>query len=233
MKNNTSILIYEKDKILNSIIIKQLSYVKEYKIHSVNDSKNLLDVLKNVHFHACILNLNDLENSVFTFINTFYNTNKHKNIIIYFEGNLTHSIDNESCVIYLKKPFKISSVLRYLKDYENNNKVNDSEIYLMDKLVFLPFQKIVVNKITNKNQHLTEKETNLLRYLYQNQNSVILKKHLLNSIWKINENLNTHTLETHLYRLRQKLYNLEPKLTFSLINQNGKYIFKNNTLKTI
>ena len=98
----------------------------------------------------------------------------------------------------------------------------------MDKLVFLPFQKIIMNKMTNKNQHLTEKETNLLKYLYNNKNSLVFKKKLLNSVWKINENVNTHTLETHLYRLKQKLYNLEPRLTFSLVNQNGKYMYKNN-----
>ena len=233
MKNNISILIYEKDKILNSIIVKQLSYVKEYKLHLIENAKNLLKVLTNVHFDAFILNLNDLDQDISVFIDIFHNTNKHKNIIIYYENNLTNTTASDSSIIYVKKPFKINSVLNYLKNYENNNnnnKINNSEIYLMDKLVFIPFQKIVMNKMTNKNEHLTEKETNLLKYLYQNQNSLVLKKNLLNSIWKINENVNTHTLETHLYRLKQKLYNLEPKLTFSLVNQNGKYIFKNNTL---
>tara|TARA_B100000767_G_scaffold177443_1_gene165786 strand:- start:24 stop:713 length:690 start_codon:yes stop_codon:yes gene_type:complete len=228
MENNISILIYEKDKILKSIITKQLSYVKEYKLYSIEKNENVLSVLTNTHFDAFILNLNDLERDIPTFFDIIHNNNKHKNIIIYYDKPLTNLTDTDKSIIYLKKPFKISSLLKYLKDYKNNNKENNSEIYLMDKLVFLPFQKIVMNKMTNKNQHLTEKETNLLKYLYNNKNSLVLKKNLLNSVWKINENVNTHTLETHLYRLKQKLYNLEPKLTFSLINQNGKYIYKNN-----
>ena len=228
MENNISILIYEKDKILKSIITKQLSYVKEYKLYSIEKNENVLSVLTNTHFDAFILNLNDLERDIPTFFDIIHNNNKHKNIIIYYDKPLTNVTDTDKSIIYLKKPFKISSLLKYLKDYENNNKENNSEIYLMDELVFLPFQKIIMNKMTNKNQHLTEKETNLLKYLYNNKNSLVLKKNLLNSVWKINENVNTHTLETHLYRLKQKLYNLEPKLTFSLVNQNGKYMYKNN-----
>ena len=228
MKNYISILIYEKDKLLNSIIIKQLSYVKEYKLYLIENTKNLLNVVTNKHFDVLILNINDLEQDISTFINITNDFNKHKNIIIYYDDYLNNVKDADSNITYLKKPFKISSLLKYLKGCENNNKGNNLEIYLMDKLVFLPFQKIVINKMTNKNQHLTEKETSLLKYLYQNKNSLVLKKNLLNSIWKMNENVNTHTLETHLYRLRQKLYNLEPKLTFSLINQNGKYLFRNN-----
>ena len=228
MEKNISILIYEKDKILKSIITKQLSYVKEYKLYSIEKNENVLSVLTNTHFDAFILNLNDLERDIPTFFDIIHNNNKHKNIIIYYDKPLTNLTDTDKSIIYLKKPFKISSLLKYLKDYKNNNKENNSEIYLMDKLVFLPFQKIVMNKMTNKNEHLTEKETNLLKYLYNNKNSLVLKKNLLNSVWKINENVNTHTLETHLYRLKQKLYNLEPKLTFSLVNQNGKYMYKNN-----
>ena len=228
MENNISIFIYEKDKILKSIITKQLSYVKEYKLYSIEKNENVLSVLTNTHFDAFILNLNDLERDIPTFFDIIHNNNKHKNIIIYYDKPLTNVTDTDKSIIYLKKPFKISSLLKYLKDYKNNNKENNSEIYLMDKLVFLPFQKIIMNKMTNKNQHLTEKETNLLKYLYNNKNSLVLKKNLLNSVWKINENVNTHTLETHLYRLKQKLYNLEPKLTFSLVNQNGKYMYKNN-----
>ena len=228
MENNISILIYEKNKVLSSIITKQLSYVKEYKLNLIENNENLLNILSNTNFDVFILNLNDLEQDISTFIDIMHNTKKNKNIIMYYDNDLTKAKDDDSSIVYLKKPFKIRSLLKYLKGYENNNKENNSEIYLMDKLVFLPSQKIVINKMTNKNEHLTEKETNLLKYLYDNKDSLILKKNLLNSVWKINENVNTHTLETHLYRLKQKLYNLEPKLTFSLFNQNGLYIFRNN-----
>ena len=60
------------------------------------------------------------------------------------------------------------------------------------------------------------------------KNTEISKKNILTTIWGINQNVDTHTLETHLYRLKQKLYKIEPKLTFSLINHNGIYVFNSN-----
>ena len=111
---------------------------------------------------------------------------------------------------------------------ENEEKKNEITIYLMEKLVFLPFQKTIENKRTNMKEHLTEKESNLLRLIYQNKNSQISKKEILTNIWGINKNIETHTLETHLYRLKQKLFKIEPKLTFSVTNQNGIYIFNSN-----
>ena len=50
----------------------------------------------------------------------------------------------------------------------------------------------------------------------------------LKKIWGVNEDINTHTLETHMYRLRLKLNKIEPNLSFSLLNQNGLYCMKDN-----
>ena len=132
MENNISILIYEKDKILKSIITKQLSYVKEYKLYSIEKNENVLSVLTNTHFDAFILNLNDLERDIPTFFEIIHNNKKHKNIIIYYDNHLTKVTDIDKSIIYLKKPFKISSLLKYLKDYNNNNKENNSEILEAD-----------------------------------------------------------------------------------------------------
>ena len=66
----------------------------------------------------------------------------------------------------------------------------------------------------------------MLFYLYTNKNIEITKNHLLNEIWGVSNNINTHTLETHVYRLRQKLYKLAPELSFLLSNENGSYTMK-------
>ena len=54
----------------------------------------------------------------------------------------------------------------------------------------------------------------------------LLKKDLLTSIWGVSNEVNTHTLETHIYRLKLKLNKLESNLSFSLINKNGLYCLK-------
>ena len=233
MKLNSNILLYEKDKMLNSILTNEMSYLEEYQLCLVENKEALFKAISKEKFDTCIINLDDLEDDIFNFIEIFKLNNDHKNIIIYYQNELIHSIDSDGNIIYLKKPFKVSVLFNYLKMFRKNKYINHKEksenivIYLMKELVFLPLQKIIINKRTNKNEHLTEKENSLLAYLFQNQNSEISKKNLLNTVWNINENTNTHTIETHLYRLKQKLYKLEPKLSFSLIKENGKYFLRN------
>jgi DNA-binding response OmpR family regulator len=228
MEKDFTILIYEKDKILNSILIEQLSYFPKYKTCLIVDQINLFKIIHEKSFDACILNLDELEEDAINFIKIFQDINKHKNIILYHNNKLENSTALENNIILLNKPFKLKQLFNYIKDIEKNEEKNETKIHLMKNLVFLPFQKIIENKKTNTIQHLTEKESNLLKFIYQNKNSEISKKNILTTIWGINQNVDTHTLETHLYRLKQKLYKIEPKLTFSLINQNGIYVFNSN-----
>ena len=228
MKKEYTILIYEKDKTLNSILIEQLSYLDKYETCLIVDQINLFKIIYEKTFDTCILNLNQLEEDVTKFIKIFEEKNKHKNIILYQENNIEKLIENENNIMLLTKPFKLKKLFNYLKNIQNEEKQNEITIHLMEKLVFLPFQKIIENKRTNIKQHLTEKESNLLKFIYQNKNSKISKKELLTNIWGINKNIETHTLETHLYRLKQKLCKIEPNLNFSVTNQNGIYIFNSN-----
>ena len=229
MKKTISILIYEKELFLNSILKEQLSQTANYHITSVDNNENLFEIIKENFFDVAIINLDNLEDDTLKLIKIFKDKNDHENLIIYHD-ELTkyNAYINENNIIYLIKPFKLNTLFNYIIDILNNEENNKTIIYLMEHLIFYPVKKIIYNDKKETKEHLTEKETDLLEYLIKNKNSEILKKNLLISVWGIDKNINTHTLETHLYRLRQKLYKIEPNLTFSLINQNGKYIFKNN-----
>jgi DNA-binding response OmpR family regulator len=228
MKKDLTILIYEKDKTLNSILIEQLSYLDKYETCLIVDQINLFKIIYKEKFDICILNLSQLEEDVIKFIKIFEEKNKHKNIILYQDNNTEKSMENENNIMLLTKPFKLKKLFNYLKKIQNEEEKNEITIHLMEKLVFLPFQKIIENRRTNIKQHLTEKESNLLKFIYQNKNSKISKKELLTNIWGINKNIETHTVETHLYRLKRKLCKIEPNLNFSVTNQNGIYIFNSN-----
>ena len=99
---------------------------------------------------------------------------------------------------------------------------------MIKHIEYLPNKKTLFNSRTNVTIHLTEKENYLLSYLYNKRYVELSKYDLLIKIWGVNEGINTHTLETHIYRLKQKLFKLEPNLSFSLINNNGLYSIKYN-----
>ena len=229
MKKTKSILIYEKEFFLNFIFKEQLSQIDNYHITLVDNNENLFKIIKESFFDVGIINLDNSKDDTLKLIKIFKDKNDHENLIIYHD-KLTkyNAYINENNIIYLTKPFKLNILFNSIIDIFNNEENNKTKIYLMEHLIFYPVKKIIYNDIKKTKEHLTEKETDLLEYLIKNKNSEILKKDLLISVWGIDKNINTHTLETHLYRLRQKLYKTEPNLTFSLINQNGRYIYKNN-----
>jgi DNA-binding response OmpR family regulator len=73
-----------------------------------------------------------------------------------------------------------------------------------------------------KKIRLTEKETNILKYLYRAQETVVARDVLLHEVWGYNAGVTTHTLETHIYRLRQKI-EPDPANVRLLVTESGGY----------
>ena len=57
----------------------------------------------------------------------------------------------------------------------------------------------------DKTIKLTEREVDILKYLYQNSDVISSKENLLENVWGYSADVTTHTIETHIYRLRQKV----------------------------
>jgi DNA-binding response OmpR family regulator len=228
LKKEFLILIYEKEKLLNSILDYQISNYNNSKSHCVNNSEDLFLDISKKKFDTYILNLNDLDNDLERFLDTFQIKNTHTNIIGYYENNFKSLKSNETQLFLLKKPFRLITLLNQLENIKTLNNLENANKTLMSHIIFSPSKKIISNLETKKIEHLTEKENNLLTYFFDRKNVEILKKDLLTNIWGVSDEINTHTLETHIYRLKQKLYKLDSNLSFSLINKNGLYLLKYN-----
>ena len=226
MKQNIPILLYEKDKILNSILKYQISNSNNYDVLVIENEKDLYKNLTNKNFNTCILNLNNLSNDSKNLIKTLKTNNEQINIIVYHDPLLKKMISEVGNLFLLEKPFKLTALLNYLDSINNKENMNNSNKYLMNHIIFSPSKKTISNLETNLIEHLTEKENDLLIYFYNKKNEVILKKDLLTKIWGFSEKINTHTLETHIYRLKQKLNKIDKNLSLSLSNKNGLYYLK-------
>src|SRR5262245_60373327 len=86
---------------------------------------------------------------------------------------------------------------------------------------FRPSSKILLNQKGNK-VRLTEKETAILRYLYRADQRPVSRETLLQEVWGYNSGVTTHTLETHIYRLRQKFEN-DAATPAILVTEAGGY----------
>ena len=122
--------------------------------------------------------------------------------------------------IFIKKPFKLMLFLDVLQAANNQlNHSADGYLYFND-FILKPSKKELQDKLLNKTFKLTEKEVDILRYLYKNTDAFVTKTDLQTNVWQYNQNVTTHTVETHIYRLRQKVENA--KRTLILID-NGRY----------
>ena len=229
LKKILSILLYEKEKILNSILHYQISFYNNYDVLVIENHEELNEIAKIRSFDACILNLDNINNENKNLIDLLRAKNEHVNIIAYHEPFLKKLNDNMGKLYLLEKPFKLITLLNYLYGINDRETLRNSSKYLMRHVVFSPFKKTISNIETNYIEHLTEKENNLLIYFYNKKNEEILKKDLLNKIWGVSEKINTHTLETHIYRLKQKLTKVDKNLSLLLENRNGLYYFKYNS----
>ena len=96
----------------------------------------------------------------------------------------------------------------------------DDMHFAIGKLSFAPANKMLFDSGSDNVQTLTEKETTILKFLYQAFPSDISKAHILAEVWGFQNTVSTHTLETHIYRLRQKISQLTDK-QLVLTTENG------------
>ena len=223
MEEKINLLIYEKEIKLNQILKEQIYKLKIDKIYEITNEKKLLETLDAIKVNILILNLNELNKNLKNIIENYKLNKRIINIVGYYNKNNSCLRIKEKNVILIEKPFKIIYLVNELEKLLDSKFFNKSNILLMNHLKFLPYEKVLVNLKTQKKEHLTEKENKLLFYLYNNKNIEITKNDLLNAIWGVSESINTHTLETHMYRLKQKFHKIEPKLSLILLNQNGLY----------
>ena len=225
MDKNISILIYEKEKDLNSILYQQILDTVDYEPYSANDQKSLIELINKKIFDIFVLNIEYIDTSYKTFLDILLDKNQHIDIIGYYDNLVNNSVINNVNITLLKKPFRFLDLLAKIEETKQKKNINIKKIFI-EHIEFSPNKKTLFNAKTQITMHLTEKENYLLNYLYNKKNVELTKNELLTDVWGVSNSVNTHTLETHIYRLKQKLDKLEPKLSFSLINKNGLYSFQ-------
>ena len=123
-------------------------------------------------------------------------------ILLSSEGNLAED-DNSATII--AKPFALADFLNRLRSSINLFE-NRSEGYLIFNAYELhPVAKEILNLRTGEVIKLTEKEVAVIKYLYKAKDKIVSKNDLLQDVWDYNPEVTTHTIETHIYRLRQKV----------------------------
>ncbi|NIY96094.1 response regulator transcription factor [Salipiger sp. HF18] len=122
---------------------------------------------------------------------------------------------------YVTKPFKFPVLLARIRAQLRQHEQSEDAVFTVGPYTFKPAMKLLVTDDERKIR-LTEKETNILKFLYRSTEGVVPRDVLLHEVWGYNAGVTTHTLETHIYRLRQKI-EPDPSNARILVTESGGY----------
>ena len=123
---------------------------------------------------------------------------------------------------YIAKPFRLAELLARLRAQLRIFENSEDAVFNIGPYTFRPSAKLLQEPIKNRRIRLTEKEAAILKFLYRAGTRPVARQVLLNEVWGYNANVTTHTLETHIYRLRQKI-EPDPGNARLLVTEGGGY----------
>lgn len=122
---------------------------------------------------------------------------------------------------YVTKPFRFAVLLARIRSQLRQHEQSEDAVFSIGPYSFKPASKLLIDS-EEKKIRLTEKETSILKFLYRAGEKVVTRDVLLHEVWGYNAKVTTHTLETHIYRLRQKI-EIDPSQSELLLTEAGGY----------
>lgn len=225
MASGKRILLVEDDEALRNSLAEQLQLHEEFETVTVGTAAAALEQARAQHFDLLLLDvgLPDMDGRELC---RLLRRADIKAPIIMLTG-----ADSESDTIlgldsgandYITKPFRLGVLLARIRAQMRQHERSEDAVFTLGPYTFRPSAKLLINPENNRKIHLTEKETQILKYLYRAGDAVIGRDELLNEVWGYNAGVTTHTLETHVYRLRQKLEK-DPSNAQILVTEPGGY----------
>jgi DNA-binding response OmpR family regulator len=122
---------------------------------------------------------------------------------------------------YVTKPFRLTVLLARVRAQLRAHEQSEEVVLRVGPYEFHPAARVLVDE-KHRKLRLTDKEANILKYLYRAGDKPVTREELLAEVWGYNAGVTTHTLETHVYRLRQKI-EPDPGHARLLITEAGGY----------
>jgi DNA-binding response OmpR family regulator len=211
MSTGRKILIVDDDIMLRRSLAEQLQLHEEFDTAEAGNAADALDHVKGGHHDAILLDVGLPDMDGRELCRLMRRSGVRVPVLM-----LTAADD------YITKPFRLNVLLARLRAQLRQHEQSEDAIFNIGPYSFRPGSKLLVDEGGRKKVRLTEKETAILKYLYRAGHRIIGRDVLLNEVWGYNSGVTTHTLETHVYRLRQKIER-DPGRAEILVTEPGGY----------
>ena len=219
-----TLLIVDDDDDLRSILVEQLQMHEEFNVLQESTAKKGIETARTENVDLVIMDvgLPDLDGR-----EAVKNLRQEgfRAPVIMLTG---HDTDSDTILgleaganDYVTKPFRFAVLLARIRAQLRQHEQSEDATFKVGPYTFKPGQKLLMNENGNK-VRLTEKEAAIIKYLYRANDSIVSRDKLLEEVWGYNSGVTTHTLETHVYRLRQKIEK-DPANAQILVTDSGGY----------
>jgi DNA-binding response OmpR family regulator len=224
MTNVRRILIVEDDAELRDALVEQLALHEEFEAVAAENGTKGVQAAKSGQIDLVIMDvgLPDIDGREAVRI---LRKGGFKSPILLLTG---HDTDSDTILglesganDYVTKPFRFAVLLARIRAQLRQHEASEDAVFTIGPFTFRPSSKLLLNAKGNK-VRLTEKETAILRFLYRAGQKPVTRETLLQEVWGYNSGVTTHTLETHIYRLRQKVERDATTPTI-LVTETGGY----------
>jgi DNA-binding response OmpR family regulator len=224
MSTARRILLVDDDDELRESLKDQLALHDEFEIVTAGTASQGIEIAKGDHLDLVLLDvgLPDMDGREACKV---MRKTGFKSPIVMLTGNTADSDvilgHDAGATAYITNPFKFAVLLARIRAQLRQHEQSEDAVFAIGQYTFKPASKLLVDEKGSKIR-LTEKETSILKYLYRAGEKVVTRDVLLHEVWGYNAGVTTHTLETHIYRLRQKIEK-DPSSAELLVTEMGGY----------
>ncbi|MGF1561798.1 MAG: response regulator transcription factor [Geminicoccaceae bacterium] len=225
MTSTKRILIVDDDEALRAELAEQLSLHEGFEVFQGGSGKEALALVDQHQFDIILLDV-ELPDTDGRDLCRLFRKQGIKAPVIMLTA---HASDADTILgldsganDYISKPFRLGVLLARVRAQLRQFEMSDDATFGIGPYSFKPAAKMLITEASGRRIHLTEKETAILKYLYRMGDRPVARDTLLDEVWGYNAGVTTHTLETHIYRLRQKI-EPEPANARILVTEPGGY----------
>ena len=214
------IMLLDNDPDFCSIVIDQLQIDNEFIVSHYDKIRDAVQTIAPSQIDLILVSSVVLRRETNEIIDLLGKAQKNTPVIL-LQKNSNNSEETHSANFQyiIKTPFRISTLITSIIKCINNSEHGDNNKISIGPYLFIPKRKVMLND--NLEIRLTDKETAMISYLYFSVSDVVCRDELLHAIWGYSPDVNTHTLETHIYRLRQKIEQNPSKAEIIVTEERG------------
>ena len=224
-RQSKQILLVDDDEVLRQALAEQLEIDGEFETVSVGDGTAALDTAKTRHFDLILLDVGLPDMDGREVCRRLRQSEIRAPVIM-----LTAAASDADAILglesgandYVGKPFRLGVLLARIRAQLRQYERSEDAVFAIGPFSFRSGSKLLVDRERDEKIRLTEKESSILKFMLRAGPTVVARDVLLNEVWGYNSGVTTHTLETHVYRLRQKIER-DPSNAEILVTESGGY----------